>query len=340
MQKKCIDTLIITNLPSFYKINLYNEIALYKSIFVIYTGDTSEGRNRDFFTGEARFDYLFLSSNKLKRLKEVFDQIRFFRYEELILGGWDSLPLWLAAFISFRTKNALVVESSYLESQTRGWKGLLKKIYISRISKVYASGRSQKKITDDLGFNGKTIITKGVGVFNYVPQPQFVPRNQICNFLYVGRLVTCKNIEMLIETFNGLPQKNLYIIGFGTLEEKLKKIANDNIHFWGAISNRELFKFYQKMDVFVLPSRSEPWGLVVEEALNNGLPVLVSNRVGCAEEIVTQGENGLVFRYDDKNDLLKCISMISDLKLYNKMRENISKMNFEQIEHEQINCYL
>lgn len=66
----------------------------------------------------------------------------------------------------------------------------------------------------------------------------------------------------------------------------------------------------------------------------------MSNRVGCAEEIVTQGENGLVFRYDDKNDLLKCISMISDLKLYNKMRENISKMNFEQIEHEQINCYL
>lgn len=335
-----IDKLIITNLPSFYKVNLYNEIAKHKKVFVIYTGDTANERNKDFFSREVHFPFVFLVRNKLCRLLQVVGLVCKYSHEELIIGGWDSLPMWCAAIFSSKKKNAVVVESSYLESTTKGVKGFAKKVFMSRISKVYASGISQRKITDALGFKGQTVITKGVGVFNYIPQPAFERREKVVNFLYVGRFVECKNLKFLIETFKELPSYQLYLAGFGVQEDELKRMAGSNIHFLGAVNNKDLPSLYQKMDVFVLPSISEPWGLVVEEALNNGLPVLVSNRVGCAEEIVREGENGLVFRYNSKEDLKDKVKRISDIELYNNMRLNISRLDFAKIEKKQVDCYL
>lgn len=183
------------------------------------------------------------------------------------------------------------------------------------------------------------MITKGVGIFNYIEQPLFETRSEVRSFIFVGRLVPVKNLKLLIDVFNKMPEKQLTIVGFGEQEEFLKSMAKENIAFMGAVDNNRLPQIYQQHDVFILPSISEVWGLVVEEALNNGLPVLLSNRVGCVEEIVIDGENGLIFRYDDPDDLIQKIRQISNVELYNRMRLNISQMNFGQIEREQVKCY-
>ena len=135
--------------------------------------------------------------------------------------------------------------------------------------------------------------------------------------------------------FNSLPQYNLYLAGFGEQEDDLKALSKENIHFLGAVNNKELPAIYQKMDVFVLPSKSEPWGLVIEEALNNGLPVIVSDRVGCAEEIIND-TNGIVFKLDEPSALNAAIVRMAEPNRYNFYRKNISKMNFEEIENKQI----
>ena len=128
-------------------------------------------------------------------------------------------------------------------------------------------------------------------------------------------------------------------MGYGPQELLLKSIAKQNINFHGAIPNIELFKQYQQNDVFVLPSSSETWGLVVEEALNNGLPVIVSDKVGCAEEIVDES-NGIVFRLSENDSLNNAILKIQDIEYYNSLKFNISKMDFEKIAQTQIDCYL
>ena len=79
---------------------------------------------------------------------------------------------------------------------------------------------------------------------------------------------------------------------------------------------------------------------MVEEALNNGTPVILSNMVGCAEELMNGEDYGLVFDLKDEKGLEKSILKISDPQIYNKMRYNISLLNFEEIERRQINCYL
>ena len=216
--RKSVDKIIITNLPSFYKINLYNEINKHCKLYVIYTWDHLHGRNPDFFSGGMEFEHIHLKGKGIQRLLQICKLLKSINYKELILSGWDSTPLWLAAFLSNKKKNSIVVESSYYESTTRGIKGLIKRLFISRISKAYVSGQSQKKLVESLNFRGETIITKGVGVFNYIEQPPYIERKIVEKYIYVGRLTAVKNLHFLINTFNNLPHLQLTIVGFGELE--------------------------------------------------------------------------------------------------------------------------
>lgn len=335
------DKVFVTNLLSFYKKNLYNQLSAQRKILVIVTGDDAETRNANFFKGDIKFEYIFYQKkNVFYRLLFTLNLLLKLRYREVVIGGWDSMPFWLFALLSPKSRNSVVIESSSIESITSGFKGLIKRIFISRIrNKAYVSGVSQQKLAENLKCRAKIIKTKGVGVFNYVKQPEYIPREKVKNFLFVGRLVEVKNLDFLIKVFNDLKEYTLYIAGFGKLESYLKSIADDNIVFLGAIDNTKLTEIYQKNDVFILPSISESWGLVVEEALNNGMPVLVSDRVGCASEIVNE-TNGLIFKSNSESDLKDKIRQISQVDYYNQLRQNISRMNFEKIEQEQVACYL
>lgn len=330
--------IFLTNLPSFYKIELYNRIAEQQEILVIYTGENGNDRNKDFFHGNMKFDYLFLEGTLLKKIDQLLSALRKINYQELIVSGWDSLFVWLAIWISSKHKNSIVIESTIKESVLTGVKGWLKRLFVRRISKAYVSGTPHARLMQALNFEGDVVITNGVGIFHYHLQPPFVPRNEVRKFLYVGRLVPVKNLDFLIDKFNHYPDLELAIIGFGELEDELKSTAKDNIHFLGAVDNEKLSIYYQDADVFILPSLSEPWGLVIEEALNNGTPVMVSEQVGCAEDLVNEN-TGVVFSLKG-DDFDKKLKEIRDIDRYNSMRRFISTLDYEKIEQEQVNCYL
>lgn len=334
------DKIIITNLPSFYKVNLYNLVAARRKILVIFTGCGASERNADFCNRPIGFDVRDLSRNGFwGRLISVGRLIVGCNYDELIISGFAEPAYWLAAMLSPKSKNSAVVESSYLESTVHGIKGALKRLFFKRTSKVYVSGAAQRKLVERLGFDGEVVVTRGVGVFNVVAQPEYRPATKVSKFLYVGRLAPEKNLFRLIEVFGRLREFTLTIVGYGPLEQELRSAAGSNITFAGPIDNSLMPDIYRLHDVFVLPSKSEPWGLVVEEALNNGLPVAVSDRVGCAEEIVRHMENGVVFRYDDSDSLARALVQMADVQLYNRMRKNIAMMDFDAIEKYQVDCY-
>lgn len=331
----------ITNIPSFYKINLFNRIAEHRNILIIFTKNANDDRNADFYSGERNFNYVLLGNyyGIFKILKMLHILISN-NYNKLILSGTNTILIWFAAFLSPKRKNCIAIESSIFESTTIGFKGFAKKIFFKRLTTVFASGSAQKELALTIGFKGLIKITKGVGIFNILPMPKFKKKKEIINFIYVGRLSEEKNLKLLINAFNKLPNLMLNIVGYGPQEKELKIIAENNIIFHGAIENNILHKYYQANDVFVLPSISEPWGLVVEEAFNNGLPVIVSNKVGCSTEIVEIDKNGLIFKLEDNNGLNNAILKMTNLSYYDSLRENIIKMNFETIAEEQVRCYL
>lgn len=331
----------ITKIPAFYKINLYNRISRKSKIFVIYTDTLSSDRNADFYDGKMEFEHIFLKcTGKISRSIELVKILFHLEYEEVIIEGWYQLCYWVVAFLSPKKKNAVAIESSVYDSKTSGIIGWIKRLFVSRISKAYVSGKLQKDLMDALDFKGVSIITKGVGIFNIVKMPPYERRNSVIKFLYVGRFSTEKNLFMLMQAFGSLPQVTLTMIGFGLLENELQEKAPQNVNIIGAVENKELYKYYQNHDVFILPSTSEVWGLVVEEAMNNGLPVIVSNKVGCAFEVVKDGENGLIFDVDNIDDLKSKILHITELDYYNMLRKNVYAIDFEEIARYQAEVYL
>ena len=120
--------------------------------------------------------------------------------------------------------------------------------------------------------------------------------------LFVGRLSPEKGLRTLIDaaTFcksRGVDVK-LVLVGSGPDEEPLRVLgqrAGIDLEFHGFLEGDALAERYAAADIFVLPSLSEPWGLVVNEAMEFGMPLLLSDRVGCRTVLLQEGTNGFTF---------------------------------------------
>jgi glycosyltransferase involved in cell wall biosynthesis len=304
------DYVIVTHIPVFYKVNLYNEINKNKKIFVVFVAsETVNKRSDDFLTlKEAKFPCEVLSEvefenrDRLKNLLKLQKFLSKVTFKSIIVSGWDLLEFWYIIFTSSKSKNMLALESTINESRLDGIKGILKKIFLNRTSAVFASGKLHKELLGALNYNKKINVTKGVGVIRKPP----VINNKILKIknrvVYVGRLSSEKNLSAVITAINNYPLINLDVYGSGPIEEQLKYIANANVHFHGAIPNTRLSQIFNDADFLVLPSQSEPWGLVIEEALYFGLPVLISPNCG-ASELIFNGLNGYVIDFNNSQEI-------------------------------------
>ena len=111
------------------------------------------------------------------------------------------------------------------------------------------------------------------------------------------------------------PRMVLKLVGYGPLEDSLRQLALDLgiaglVEFAGKAWQAELPQIYRSADVFILPSAREAWGLVVNEAMLSGLPVVVSDRCGCAVDLVT-AETGWTFSPHDEGELVNVLSRVA-----------------------------
>jgi glycosyltransferase involved in cell wall biosynthesis len=117
-------------------------------------------------------------------------------------------------------------------------------------------------------------------------------------FLFVGRLVSCKNIEHLIQQFNIIFSDKdavLKIVGDGRQGEYLiDKYTSEKVIFKGKKFNKELITEYLSASCFVFPSLFEPWGLVVNEALSAGIPVIARKEVGACLDLINGKQTGFI----------------------------------------------
>jgi len=345
LKKDQYDLVFLTNSPAFYKINLFNRISEKINIFVFFLTPQNDIVVKEANISRYSFDYLFLTEqylkkrNKLKVFLKLLNKLQTIQYKKIIYSSWIYPEFIISSFITPKYKNCMVCESSIYESKIYGIKKHIKKIIANRISVVLPSGISNKQIFDSLGYKGKIILTGGVGLFNKNTKRGNITHkpSQSFKYLYVGRLIDIKNLDLLIEVFNQ-NGKSLTIVGNGELKEPLKLKANFNISFSGFVENEKMYSIYQDHDIFILPSKSEPWGLVVEEAIYNSLPVIVSNKVGCNIDMVQQPNTGLIFQYDDKLSLQSAIEEME--RNYSLFKDNVNRYDFEKRDRRQISVYM
>lgn len=327
--------------PAFYKTLLFNEINKKEKILVVYREDPKRPfRDDDFLAGDKEFNYLNLSGKTMAQVFSFIKVLKSDKYDEVIIGGYENIFCWIAAFMSSRLKNGIIVESTYRETKKSGFKVFLKKLFFKRCNKAYVCGKSHADLVKAFGFKGQVIDIGSVGFIRRVPQPPYEERSTVSKFLFVGRLIPVKNLEWLIERFIQHPELELTIVGTGELESRLREIAPSNVILIGQVPNTKLFEYYQKADVFVLPSITETYGLVVEESLNNGTPVLVSHMVGCQDNLVAANNVGRVFQLNDIEDFESKLADICNTGVYNQLRERISNLDFEKFEQNMVNSFL
>jgi glycosyltransferase involved in cell wall biosynthesis len=136
--------------------------------------------------------------------------------------------------------------------------------------------------------------------------------------LFVGKLIELKRIGDLVEAAGVLVQSHravrVVIVGTGALEAQLRQQARDSEvpgTFAGFVNQSRLAQYYVGADLLVLPSESETWGLVVNEAFACGLPAIVSNKVGCAPDMIRENLTGRVVPVGDSWRLAGAIEEFS-----------------------------
>jgi glycosyltransferase involved in cell wall biosynthesis len=156
--------------------------------------------------------------------------------------------------------------------------------------------------------------------------------------LFAGKLVAHKAPGDLLEAYKRLshdgasePEAYLVYVGDGVERQALEELARqtgwNSIRFIGFRNQTELPAFFDLCDVFVMPSRWEPWGLVVNEVMNAAKPIVISDGVGCAPDLVRNGVNGMVFPAGNVAALADSLrKIISSDELRKQMGRNSGEM--------------
>jgi len=233
-----------------------------------------------------------------------------------------------------------------------GVEGWFKRLLVRSFDSAFIAGRLSKEYFSAIGLGEDRIFTGYDAIDNEYfirtsdrarEQADFVRRRIRLPeryFLNVGRMVTKKNLTTLVDAYarflggnedGGHPR--LVLVGSGELEETIRRhcvrrglqvsdcrnllyliddVPQGDVLFYGFRQVEELPVFYALAEAFILPSIEEEWGLVVNEAMASGLPVLVSSRAGCCPDLVEHGVNGFAFDPDSAEELAGFMKRIAD----------------------------
>ena len=149
----------------------------------------------------------------------------------------------------------------------------------------------------------------------------------------VGRIIPSKAYDVLLEAVKDLPDNvGIYIIsGKATAELQaiIDKYALKNIHFVDFMPKDKLWEHYKMADFLALPTRIDTWGLFVNEAMANGLPVITTNKCVAGLELIENGENGYIIDVDDVDALAEKIGQLLD---DDALREKMAAQNIQKIQ--------
>jgi len=273
------------------------------------------------------FDLLFKGSlDKVslgRRMTTLFLRTLKSDADLVLLTGYEKMECWLQFFLIRLKgkKTALFCDSTIHDNRQTVLKGLFKRFIFQAADGIFGYGLRSKEYVIHYGANPEKVYFKCQAAalpLIYSPDQALADRIAMATgpdaprYLYVGRISAEKGLNTLLHALARVrahkPTATLCLVGAGQERDNLERLTEhldlrESVCFAGGKSGAELFAEYSRATCLVLPSRSEPWGLVVNEALAYGCPVVVSAHCGCVPELVIEGKTGFVHRVDDIADL-------------------------------------
>ena len=279
---------------------------------------------------------------KSRQLKRILKEGNF---DFAIINGYsDILRLQAISYAkrkhipyAIETDTQLNIPGSFLKRNIK--KALLKYVFSGNVW-GFAGGSRQKALFSHYGMKPERIriLPMTVDVERFRQKCAQLPGREELKAendfagkkvaLYVGRFAEEKNLPILLQAATQLKNKGrdfaLCLVGKGEKKAELESFCQQNdlqeqVRFVDYMLFDRLVAYYKMAEVLVLPSKFEPWGLVVNEALSCGLPVIASQRVGAVDDLIVPGENGEVFSWQDAGQL----AVQLENWLYNKTNETM-----------------
>jgi 1,2-diacylglycerol 3-alpha-glucosyltransferase len=272
-------------------------------------------------------------ANHAQLMRGIWGKLRELSPDVLLIPGYRE-PAALAAAAWGRMhgrKTVLMSDSTFEDSPRSAAREAVKRMVLKLLfDRALVSGKRAARYLASLGFREEQIARSYDVIDNDFYSAGTAALRQTSasqggvtagnGFLFVGRLAPEKNVDGLIRSYQEYRRAGgswgLALAGEGPLSEELRRRAEpgsgeDGIHFAGHKSPGELLAYYAHAKGLILPSTRDPWGLVVNEAMASGLPVIVSNRCGCADDLVEHGGNGFLFDPSREDELTECMLRLS-----------------------------
>ncbi len=330
--------LIIHNqLWAHYKSLLFSELHTYSPDFNIQIhvaqiaiSEKSRTNLGDAHSTEYQYGYTLLFNDSLENVRlwlKIKALFRIFNNKKPdllnITGYYDPAQVLLLFWAKLRGVKVVISNESNARDNGSGFlKSLFKKLILNLANGFICFGQSSTDFLLSFGISQSKILTQKAAVVDdkkiwSVYKKALTGRENrkaelglpLYNFIFVGRLIAPKNLLLLLNVFRQTKNLDwgLILLGEGEQKYDLQQFVSDNqiknVTFLNGINWYEVPDYLAMADVFVLPSTSEPWGLVVNEAMVCGLPVLVSDCCGCVEDLVKDGKNGFTFDPKNKEEL-------------------------------------
>ena len=223
-------------------------------------------------------------------------------------------PIYTSWFISPEKSNLL---STFLEGIARGLLNAYRKIIYRSANIIVALSNKTKEYVLKLGIPQNKIFT---GAY-VMPETLLYKKSDYTNQKFKDKkIILCvsyfkkyKGIDYLIRTFKSLERNDaaLMIMGTGEEEEKLKSLAagGKNILFLGYLDGEEKARYYSIADIFIHPTLYDSWGLIINEAMYYGLPIITTDAAGATD--IIRG-NGIVIEAGNESQLRQAIENLLD----------------------------
>lgn len=322
--------LFMANIPSPYRVKFFDELGKYCDLTVTFEGKKATDRDAGwkarattnfysvYLKGIRTSSDQFLCPGIVKILNRSFDHI--------IVGGYSTPTSMLAIeYMRFRRIPFWIEADGGIISNDNKLKYGLKRHLISSASAWLSSGKVTTEYLVHYGAKReKTYVYPFTSVstnqiLDHVPTKEKKEklRQQLGMtegkiIISVGQFIHRKGFDILLHTAAQLPKDiGVYIIGGKPTDDylQIKKEMNlQRVHFVDFMPTDQLSKYYQAADAFVFPTREDIWGLVVNEAMANGLPVITTERCVAGLELVKNGENGYIVPVDDADALAEAVT--------------------------------
>lgn len=357
--------LFLTNIPSPYRVKFFEQLSEYMDVTVLFHDSVKahSGRNAAWFASEnGAYHYIQLSGSMVLGGTETLclDVINWLKksWDAIILCGYSSPTVMLAvAYLRLRRIPFYMEVDGGLIREDSSLKYRIKKTMVSSASAWISSGKhtteyllhyGAKKdkvyeypfssleesdiLVEPVSAEEKKAIRKELGI----TEKKLV--------LSIGQFIPRKGFDILLKAAARLDSDaGIYIVGGEPTAQYLElkqSLGLENVHFVGFLKKEELARYYKAADLFVLPTREDIWGLVINEAMAYGLPVITTDKCVAGLELIQDGINGYIVPVEEEIALAEKMQIVlaSDMETMGRAAlevirpytiENMAKVHME-----------